>query len=118
MSKQEIHYDANFEDIAHSPTRPPILQDNLVKIAGKLGLEGETFINETQTKLIHDDLKQAIHIKNFIRESILKLNKKFHQDKQGLLSEFCDDQHIFQELEEKNQLDIKGGSNQISGTTA
>lgn len=108
MSKQEIQHGANADAVDHSPPRRPLLGDHSLKIAGKLGLEGETFINDSHTKSIQEDLKQALHIKNFIHESILKLERQFGADRDGLLGEFCDDQHIFQELENRNQLDIKG----------
>lgn len=80
-----------------------------LKIAGKLGLEGESFVNAAQKKAILEDLKQALHIKSFIRESILQLEKSFCGRAEELLREFCEDAHIFRELEVKNQLDIKGG---------
>jgi hypothetical protein len=118
MSDKEIQYNHNFDDLMRSLSVMTLKEDQMLEIGGKLGIEGQTFLNESHQEKIREDLKQAIHIKNFIRDSISEVKENFLNKEEELLEEFCDDLNIFQELEEKNQLDIKGKPKKTFGTIA
>jgi hypothetical protein len=77
-----------------------------VSTGGKLGEEGAGFIKWNETIL--KDLEQAMFIKRFIKRSVEGILSQFEGRSNDMLSEFCSDEKIFRELEESNQLDIKG----------
>lgn len=82
--------------------------DSNVQISGGLGKEGVTFLNFPPTMKLLADLEQALFIRKFINRSVSNLEISFQNRKNDLLAEFCDDERIFRELEDSNQLDIKG----------
>jgi hypothetical protein len=110
MSELELDLSSEYKTLIKKVEALPIESKAHVKLAGKLGEEGPTFLKLPSVEHIQTDLKQALHIHNFIQNSIQSLKTSFKSREYEMFKEFCDDQKIFQELEEKNQLDIKGDS--------
>ena len=75
-------------------------------LGGSLGREGEGFIDMKDSILA--DLEQAMFIKRFISKSVQSIYEQFEGKEDEMLNEFCRDEKIFKELEQSNQLDIKG----------
>ena len=59
-------------------------------------------------EIVLEDLDQAMFIKRFISKSVNQVLKQYQNNNDLMVNDFCDDDKIFIELEESNQLDIKG----------
>jgi hypothetical protein len=79
---------------------------NQVLTGGHLGVEGEGFISPKKTIL--NDVEQAMFIRKFIIKSLDMIESQFKENPNQMLVDFCNDENIFRELEQSNQLDIKG----------
>ena len=98
-----------------SDDSPPFLnvhsgkpENEPLRLFGVLGREGHSFLDKSLSSQIKFDLDQVLKIRKFIQRGILKIQTSTEHDSEICLNAFSDDEHIFKELQDSNQLDIKG----------
>ena len=114
MKEDELNYIMSEEKIGETAIRrliakvsgQPKESAETVTIGGALGREAQGFISLNESIL--SDLEQTMFIKRFIARSVQDVRRQFEGREEQMLADFCDDEKIFRELEESNQLDIKG----------
>ena len=85
MSEHEVEASSEYKNQIQKimKSRPP--PQNPIDLGGLLGTEGSVFLNTPLRVEIETDLKQALHIKNFISNSIRAMKEKFNGRREELL---------------------------------
>ena len=85
MSDQEIEKKIRGEELIQRISQSKSKIDENKEIGGSLGKEGKIFLIQNYSEKIEEDLKQALHIKNFIKNSVEQISKLYKDKNNELL---------------------------------